>query len=58
MHTYRKTKDGDDYIYTVGFDASSGWVALDDFGDEDDARRLVNYLNGGDGKLFAYSKAE
>jgi len=64
MHIYRKTKDGDGWMYTVGyFIPESGddlslpqWVALEDTSDESEARALVNYLNGGQGYLFRYTK--
>jgi hypothetical protein len=59
MHTYVKTKS-EEGLYTVGYwepttwdeGYSFSWRALEDFGDEEDARRMVNYLNGGSGELF------
>lgn len=59
MFTYIKSKT--DELYTVGFYRPGAWddgtpkvewVAIEDFADEEDARRLVNYLHGGDGGLF------
>ena len=60
MHTYRRNKG--EQLWTVGFWEPGSleqynergvvvprWNALQDCRDEDQARRLVNYLNGGDG---------
>jgi hypothetical protein len=42
---YRRTEPG---LYTVGFYAPDGtWHADSDHDDRDEARRQVNYLNGG-----------
>ena len=53
MHTYRKTREGHSYLYTVGFSQPSetvnDWTSIEDFNNEQDARRLVNFLNGGTG---------
>ena len=49
MHTYRKARDGICWLYTVGFESASGnFETMDDFSDEQEARDLVHYLNGGD----------
>jgi serine phosphatase RsbU (regulator of sigma subunit) len=58
MFTYKKARY--ESLYTVGYyeppandvEAFHEWRAIEDFGDEEDARRLVNYLNGGTGELF------
>src|SRR5262245_50788584 len=55
MHVYRKTREGNHTLYTVGYFMPVGreaqiaynWVPLADFAHELDARALVNYLNGG-----------
>ena len=59
-HTYRRNKD--DEIWTVGYwqpasDREDGptyytWMPIEDYADEGEARRLVNYLNGGRGRQF------
>jgi hypothetical protein len=62
MHCYRKTKEGDVTLYSVGYyepeSSSAGmrakWVPLEDTTKEDEARQLVNYLNGGNGNKFRY----
>jgi len=60
MHTYKRTRDGDGYIWTVGhyelegdehYSSASNFVAMQDFTDERMAAAYVNYLNGGEGKL-------
>jgi hypothetical protein len=57
IHTYERVKDKD--LYTVGIYTPIGdgewcWEEFEEFTSEEDARRLVNYLNGGDGKAFVY----
>lgn len=67
MHCYRKSKEEGNWLYTVGYweprmDAFPAgnqgmfyvWVPLEDTSREDEARALVNYLNGGTGAQFAY----
>jgi hypothetical protein len=36
----------------IGSDSRWEWVALYDTADEREARRMVNYLNGGDGNYY------
>jgi hypothetical protein len=63
-HVYRRVRDGDNWLYTVGYyyphQYEEGldweWIPLEDTSREDEARALVNYLNGGDGKPFKYEK--
>lgn len=59
MFTY--VEDKKEHLYTVGWYKPDvwddglpkrTWVSIEDFADEEDARRLVNYLNGGEGKPF------
>lgn len=47
MHTYRKTLEDRHYLYTVGFETTKDWRPIEDFSNENDARSLVNFLNGG-----------
>jgi hypothetical protein len=52
MHTYRKNKDGDHTLWTVGHWQPAGtgdqkWWALKDFAREEDAADYCSYLNGG-----------
>lgn len=56
MHTYIRSKI--DNVWIVGYyrDEPYRWVAFEDFTEEEDARRLVNYLNGGTGDPFPYKK--
>ena len=59
MHTYRKVPQGKgEYIYTVGFsqpsETTNDWTALEDFNTEREARKLVNYLNGGNSHVNCY----
>jgi hypothetical protein len=65
VHVYKKTKEEGNWLYTVGYyyphmihDGSVDyrWVPLEDSSDEGEARALVNYLNGGMGYLFRYTK--
>jgi hypothetical protein len=57
MHVYRKTKEGTDWLYTVGYFLPDGaWVPLEDTSVEEEARALVNYLNGGLGNPFQYAR--
>jgi hypothetical protein len=69
MHCYRRSNEEGAWLYTVGYyeprmDArdlgNQGlfylWVPVEDTTNEDEARALVNYLNGGDGRKFAYTK--
>jgi hypothetical protein len=66
MHCYRKTKEGENWLYTVGYyEPESGspgmrakWVALVDTSSEYEAMALVNYLNGGDGKKFVWNDTD
>lgn len=60
MHTYKRTRDGDGYIWSVGhyelqghehFSTDSHWHAMQDFTSEALAAAYVNYLNGGEGKM-------
>jgi hypothetical protein len=62
MHVYRKIREGASWLYTVGYwipgaakDGGS-WEPLEDTSNEDEARQLVNYLNGGNGTPFKYEK--
>ena len=59
MHTYRKTREDHGYLYTVGFSQPSetvnDWTSIEDFNNEQDARKLVNFLNGGTGHPSAIS---
>ena len=72
MHYYRKIKEDMNWLYTVwyweplrgkgglgysGDGWNMGWVALEDTSNEGEARALVNYLNGGEGKVFTYERA-
>jgi hypothetical protein len=57
MFCYLKSLEEE--LWTVGFYRPNMdhvgppiWVSIEDFGDEEDARRLVNYLHGGHGGLF------
>ena len=62
MHCYRKHKEDGNWLYTVGYHEPRAddngqfhvWVPLEDTSREDEARALVNYLNGGNGTQFAY----
>jgi hypothetical protein len=62
MHVYRKIREGANWLYTVGYwipgAAKDGgaWEALEDTGKEEEARQLVNYLNGGNGKPFSWNE--
>ena len=61
MHVYRKTKEDGNWLYSVGYFVPRGteepdWVPLEDTSNEQEARALVNYLNGGDGNTFRYNK--
>jgi hypothetical protein len=61
MHVYRKTREDGNWLFTVGYwvhinDGDSVWTALEDTSNEAEARQLVNYLNGGDGKAFEYKR--
>jgi hypothetical protein len=61
MYVYRKVREGDVWLYTVGYytpdhEAVPCWIPLEDASNEQEARALVNYLNGGNGKPFQYSK--
>jgi hypothetical protein len=63
MHVYRKTREGEEWLYTVGYwvhinDGDSVWTPLEDTSKEEEARQLVNYLNGGDGWPFRYERSE
>jgi hypothetical protein len=72
MHVYRKSRHGDEWIYTVGYfqpaslagiaggvgPSTYQWVPLEDTSMEEEARQLVNYLNGGNGKKFEYGPKE
>jgi hypothetical protein len=57
-------REGADWLFTVGyFIPDSGtagrlpqFVPLEDTSKEEEARALVNYLNGGDGRSFLYGK--
>ena len=58
-HTYQRARGED--LWVVGYwepdryddgAQSYSWRTIEDFADEEDARRLVNYLNGGSGALF------
>jgi hypothetical protein len=52
---YRRARQGDGYLYVVGYYAPVNrdsmtdyiWEPVQDFTIESDARKLVNYLNGG-----------
>ena len=64
LHVYRRHKEGDVWLYTVGYYwprhyqaeviTEWEWVPLEDTSREDEARALVNYLNGGEGRVFRY----
>jgi hypothetical protein len=70
MHVYRKNRSGDEWLFTVGYYAPvsmsgmtgvvgtsvSQWIPLEDTSREEEARQLVNYLNGGDGRPFRYAR--
>jgi hypothetical protein len=73
MHVYRRTRHGDEWLYTVGYfqpvnyfasgemgtrvvSTNYEWVPLEDTSREEEARQLVNYLNGGDGSRFSYGQ--
>lgn len=56
MHTYKRTENGrfnvgyyfpDSHHTLGGANTSYEWQTLEEFDDEADARKLVNYLNGG-----------
>lgn len=65
MHCYRKTKEDGTTLYTVGYyhghDYVEGpgtkWEAITDTSIEEEARCLVNYLNGGTGNPFRWSRS-
>jgi hypothetical protein len=48
------------WLYTVGYfepfadSLGTRWVPLEDTSREEEARALVNYLNGGEGRPFQY----
>ena len=64
MHVYRRTKEDGHWLYTVGYFwpkhyhaeviTEWEWVPLSDTSREDEAQALVNYLNGGEGRVFRY----
>ena len=63
MYVCRKHKEDGNWLYTVGYyyphmlqDGSVDWrwVPEEDTSREDEARALVNYLNGGEGRTFRY----
>jgi len=62
MHVYRKTVEDGMALYTVGYyipgsETKHGlpaFTSLMDTSQEEEARALVNYLNGGNGTQFAY----
>jgi hypothetical protein len=64
MHVYRKQREGTEYLYTVGYYIPESGIAgrlpqfvpLEDTSNEAEARELVNYLNGGSGEPFRYSR--
>jgi hypothetical protein len=64
MHCYRKTKEEGQWLYTVGYFIPDPhgevtgwkWVPLEDTSKEEEARALVNYLNGGDGMAFQHGR--
>ena len=48
MHTFDRVKDGDGYIYVVGWiDPHSQWHPLRDCANAAEAAAWVSYLNGG-----------
>lgn len=48
MWVYRKIKqDRDMYLFVVGYWVHETWYPVDEYSTELDARRQVNYLNGG-----------
>jgi hypothetical protein len=50
MWVYKKTQDDRRWLYIVGYYFfGNEWVSVEDFRHEENARRLVNYLNGGTG---------
>lgn len=57
MHTYKRTRDGDSYLWVVGyyrplFEGKVEWVPLSDHSSELDAIQRVNMLNGGECKIY------
>ena len=55
MHVYRRVMEERKWLFTVGYwaPAEGGrwvWEPLEDTSDENEARALVNYLNGGLGR--------
>jgi len=53
---YNIFRAGSAITFSVGFYHSGGWVALHDFNSEEDAAAYVNYLNGGSGVKFKFTK--
>jgi hypothetical protein len=55
MWVYRRSRDGNNYLFTVGYwvpasgsdDGGTVWESVQDFNNENEARALVHYLNGG-----------
>jgi hypothetical protein len=48
MHTFDRVKDGDDYLYVVGWiDPHAQWHPLRDCANAAEAAACVSYLNGG-----------
>jgi hypothetical protein len=57
-------ESGDDWVYMIGYFMPVGsillghdhWITLEETSKEEEARQLVNYLNGGDGRPFRYNR--
>lgn len=58
MHTYVKNREENTYIYTVGFYSHDGFHTLEDFGNEEEARELVHFLNGGNKDVHVKYESE
>ena len=65
IHCYQRTREEGNWLYTVGYWAPKPrsddmqewyWVPLEDTSNEEEARALVNYLNGGDGRPYPYRR--
>ncbi|HET6927459.1 MAG TPA: hypothetical protein VFI48_11485 [Hyphomicrobiaceae bacterium] len=49
MHTFDRVRDGDDYLWVVGWtDFAGNWHPLRDCKSASEAARWVSYLNGGE----------
>jgi len=62
IHVYHKHREDGNWLYTVGYYEPHSddhgtfykFMSLEDTSREDEARALVNYLNGGEGRTFRY----